>query len=406
MAACLVCNTALDPFMSFGQQPIANGFLTPEEFPSEYFFELKVAFCPSCTMVQLTELVDREKMFHDHYAFFSSTSSRMAAHFADFAAWVRTNYLTGPDPLVVEIGSNDGIMLRHFADARIRHIGIEPSTNVAAVARERGINTVSEFFDESLAKRLVAEHGHADAFLAANVMCHIPDLHSVAKGIRTLLKPTGIAAFEDPYLGDVIRKTAYDQIYDEHVFLFSVSSIDHLFSRHDMELIDVIPQDVHGGSMRYIVAHRGSKPVSDRVARQRAIEHELGLSRPQTYEQFRRQCEQSRDALVALLEEQKMKGRRVVGYAATSKSTTVTNYCGITPELVEFISDTTPIKQGKYSPGVHIPVRPYDEFVRDYPDLALLFGWNHADEIMAKEQRFRDAGGRWIMYVPKVQVVA
>lgn len=406
MADCLICSTSIEPFISFGRQPIANGFLTPDQFASEFFFEMKVAFCDRCKMVQLTELVDERKMFHENYAFFSSTSKAMAEHFRLFADWARREYLTAPDPFVVEIGSNDGIMLRHFAGAGIRHLGIEPSANVAAVARDNGVRTISEFFNADLAKRIVAENGQADAFLGANVMCHIPYQHSVVEGIRTLLKPTGVAAFEDPYLGDVIQKTSYDQIYDEHPFLFSVASISHLFGEHGMEVVDVLPQETHGGSMRYVVAHQGARPVSPRVAAQWAAEERLGLSRRETYEQFRRNCEQSRDALRALLEQQKKAGKRVVGYAATSKSTTVTNYCGITPDLVEFISDTTPIKQGKFSPGVHIPVRAHAEFEKDYPDLALLFGWNHAKEIMAKEQRFRDAGGKWIVYVPQVQVLA
>jgi methylation protein EvaC len=404
-AKCLVCSESIEPFMSFGRQPIANGFLTPDQFADEYFYELKVAFCPRCKMVQQTELVDREKMFHDHYAFFSSTSARMAEHFADFARLVRNDYLSDSDPFVVEIGSNDGIMLRHFADAGIRHLGIEPSANVAEVAREHGVLTISEFFDEELARRIVAEHGHADAFLAANVMCHIPYLHSVLKGIRALLKPTGIVMFEDPYLGDVIEKTSYDQIYDEHPFVFSAASIEYLLAQHGMELVDVMPQPVHGGSMRYVVAHRAARAVSERVAAQRTKEERLGLSRPETYESFRVACERSRDALTSLLSRLKRDGQRVVGYAATSKSTTVTNYCGITPDLVEFISDTTPIKQGKYSPGVHIPVLPHTKFIERYPDCALLFGWNHADEIMANERQFRAAGGRWIMYVPDVQVI-
>ncbi|MDH5222271.1 MAG: methyltransferase domain-containing protein, partial [Betaproteobacteria bacterium] len=215
--------------------PIANGFLLPEQFASEYFFELKVAHCPACGMVQLTEHVDREKMFHENYAFYSSTSKRMAEHFEQLAEDVRTRHLGGKDPFVVEIGSNDGITLQHFAGAGIRHLGIEPSANVAEVARGKGVQTVCRFFDEALAREIVSEHGQADAFLGANVMCHIPYLHSVAAGIRLLLKPTGVLIYEDPYLGDIVEKTSYDQIYDEHAFYFSVASVSHLFGAHGME---------------------------------------------------------------------------------------------------------------------------------------------------------------------------
>lgn len=405
MYSCLICDTKLSPFMSFGKMPIANGFLLPHQFDTEYFFELKTAFCPHCGMVQLAEHVDRERMFHDEYAFYSSTSARMAQHFKAFADEVKSRYLQSPDPFVVEIGSNDGIMLQHFAKAGIRHLGIEPSENVARVGIEKGIHTISRFFDEQLAKEIVAEYGQADAFLGANVMCHIPSLHSVAAGIKHLLKPEGVLMFEDPYLGDIIEKTSYDQIYDEHAFYFSVGSVSYIFERHGLEVVDVQPQNVHGGSMRYVISHRGARVVSAAVTAQRAKEKRLKLESPETYDQFRRNVERSRDELMSLLRDLAKQGRRVVGYGATSKSTTVINYCGITPDLVEFISDTTPIKQGKFSPGMHVPVRTYDSFTKTYPEYALLFAWNHAEEIMAKEEAFRNAGGKWIVYVPKVGVV-
>ena len=405
MKDCLICSATIEPFMSFGRMPIANGFLTPDQFADEFFYELRVAFCEQCGMAQLAELVDRDKMFHENYAFYSSTSRRMAAHFERFGHWIMDDFCGDDAPFVVEIGSNDGILLRHVAARGLRHLGVEPSANVAEAARERGVNTVCRFFDEDLARDIVAEHGQADAFLGGNVMCHIPYLHSVAAGARTLLKPRGVLVFEDPYLGDIVAKTSYDQIYDEHAFYFSVRSVSYLFGRHDMEVVDVLPQDVHGGSMRYVIAHKGARPVSPRVAGQREKEKVLGLDRRETFDEFRRRVETSRHELMALLRDLKGRGKRVVGYGATSKSTTVTNYCGITPELVEFISDTTPIKQGKFSPGAHIPVRPYEEFTAEYPDYALLFAWNHAQEIMAKEESFRRSSGRWIVYVPRAQVL-
>ena len=405
MSNCLICGKTYEPFMSFGQMPIANAFLSLEQFSNEYFFELQVGFCSTCAMVQLVTQPDREMMFHENYAFFSSTSARMAGHFKKFADLVIKDHIRSTDPFVVEIGSNDGIMLQHFAKSGIRHLGIEPSTNVAQVAIDKGIRTITRFFDEQLAREIVEEYGQADAFLGANVMCHIPYLHSVAAGVKILLKPEGVLIFEDPYLGDILEKTSYDQIYDEHAFYFSVASISYLFERHGLEVVDVQPQNVHGGSMRYVIAHQGAHPVSSVVVAQRAKEDALGLRNAETFEGLRKNIEHSRDALINLLRNLKQNSKRVVGYAATSKSTTVTNYCGITSDLIEFISDTTPIKQGKYSPGAHIPIRPYAEFQARYPEYALLFGWNHAEEIMAKEQQFKAAGGKWIVYVPKVQVV-
>ncbi len=387
--------------------PIANGFLAPEQLAEEYFFELAPAFCAECGMFQIVEQPALEKMFHDSYAFYSSTSRYMQAHFERFADMVTAEALAGrDDPFVVELGSNDGIMLRHFKARSIRHLGVEPSANVAAVARRAGIETLSAFFDAALAERIAAEHGRADAILAANVMCHIPSLGEVAEGMRRLVKPDGLVIFEDPYLGDMIAKTAYDQIYDEHVFIFSALSVGRAFAPHGLELVDVRPQPTHGGSMRYMLAPKGSRAASPNVAALVASERAQSLDRPDTYRRFKQACESSRERLMELLEALRAKRKRVVGYGATSKSTTVTNYCGITAEHVEFISDTTPIKQGKLSPGAHIPVKPYDEFRRRYPDYALLFAWNHAAEIREKEAEFAAAGGKWISYVPRVEITA
>lgn len=405
MPHCRICQTQYEPFISFGKMPIANGFLTQEQFSDEYFFDLKTGFCPQCHMVQIVKQPDRTKMFHENYAFYSSTSTRMATHFKQFAESVLEDYLKSPDPFVVEIGSNDGIILQHFASAGIRHLGIEPSANVAQVAIDRGIQTVCEFFDEQLALQIVEKHGQADAFLGANVMCHLPYIHSIVEGIKRILKPDGILQFEDPYIGDILENITYDQIYDEHVFLFSVSSIKYLFEQHGMEVIDIKPQETHGGSMRYVIAHKGRHSVSDRVNQQIAKEESLGLNNQDTYEGFRKNCEHSRDRLMDLLNSIRQKGQRIVGYAATSKSTTTINYCGMTSDHIEFLSDTTPLKQGKFSPGAHIPVRPHEDFTANYPDYALLFAYNHAKEIMAKEQNFMESGGQWIVYMPTVKIL-
>ncbi|MDG2212325.1 MAG: class I SAM-dependent methyltransferase, partial [Verrucomicrobiota bacterium] len=234
---------------------------------------------------------------------------------------------------------------------------------------------------------------------------HIPEIRNVLAGIRALLKTTGVVIFEDPYLGDVVEKTSYDQVYDEHVFLFSAHSVQYLFGLYGMELVDVFSQKTHGGSMRYQLAHTGAFAVQESVIELLEQEKELGLNKAASFESLSKKVEKSRDDLVAMLSDLKLKGKKVAGYGATSKSTTVLNYCNIGPELIEYISDTTPIKQGKYTPGMHIPVKPYDTFRSNPPDFAVLFAWNHAEEIMAKEQDFMKAGGRWIVHVPEVGVL-
>lgn len=404
MSCCLLCGGAIRPFLEFGPMPIANGFLRREGFASESRHDLSAGFCESCAMMQLLDPVPAGLMFHDRYPFFTSSSARMSEHFRRLAGTVLKRLSRDADPFVVEIGSNDGTMLQPFAEVGIRHLGVEPSGNVADAAEARGIATLRRFFDRHLAREIAHERGRADAILACNCFCHISDLGSLADGIDTLLKPDGVLVFEDPYAGDILRQSAYDQVYDEHVYYFSLASVSRWLDRSGLEVVDAQPQPVHGGSMRYTVARRGMRRIAPSVADLAAAESRSGLHRPEAYEAFRLRVEQSRDNLVQLLGDLAREGRRVVGYGATSKSTTVLNYCGITPDMIDFISDTTPEKQGLFSPGAHIPVRPHADFVADYPEFALLFAWNHSAEIMAKEEGFRQSGGRWIRYVPAVGV--
>lgn len=382
--------------------PLANAFLTPEQFSSEYFYELKPASCSACGLFQITEQPAPEQMFHPEYAFFTRTSKSMIAHFSAYALWVQSRFAPR---FVLEIGCNDGVLLENFARQGVPHLGVEPSANVAAVAEKHGVRTEVAFFGEVAAHDVRTRYGAADVILAANVICHIPDIRGVAAGVAALLSPTGVFVFEEPYLGAMMEKGSYDQIYDEHVFIFSAHSVAALFRPFGLELIECLPQPTHGGSMRYVVARAGARPVEQSVAQTLALEDLQALQRADTYERFRSRCENNRAQLVALVRQLRAKGRRVVGYAATSKSTTVLNYCGLGPDDIEFISDTTPVKQGKFTPGTHIPVRPHGDFTRRYPDFAVLFGWNHEAEILGKEEAFAMAGGRWIRFVPEVQLV-
>jgi len=397
---CRISGQPLTKVLDFGQQPLGNGFLPPEHFISEYFYPMEMGFSEKSMMLQLIEQPAPEKMFHEHYAFYSSTSRFMERHFGEFSHQVmQSKYLAKADPFVVELGCNDGIMLKHFAQASIRHLGIEPSRNVAEVANVNGVRTLSEFFNENVAEQIVREEGQADAFLAANVMCHIPDIQGVVKGIRTLLKPTGVVMFEDPYLGDVIEKTSYDQIYDAHIFIFSLHSVRSIFNIHGLELIDALPQKTHGGSMRYVIAKKGCRNISNRVGRLIKKEIKLKLNKISSCLTFKKNCEISKKNFRAKIFNLKKKGKTICGYAASAKSTTALNYCKIDSKYIDYIVDSTKEKINKFSPGTHIPIVDVNHFRKNYTDIAILCSWNHRKEIQKKEQNFSLKGGRWISHV-------
>ncbi len=397
---CRVCQNKINTFMSFGKMPIANAFLNKEDFEKEYFFDLSPAFCEKCFTFQIETQPDPQLMFHDNYAFFSKTSKHMQEHFKKYAEWVEKNFLYEKEKtFVVELGSNDGILLENFALKGIKHLGIEPSANVAEVAKKNGVNTLIDFFNQDISNKVLKGYGKADAILAANVMCHIPNLNEISKSAKILLKDKGVLIFEDPYLGEMIKKVSYDQIYDEHVYIFSALAVENIFLKDDFELIDLLPQITHGGSMRYVLCKKGMRKKSENVKKILNNERKQNLDKLFTYIKFKDNCEASKKRLLDILNENKQKGKKIVGYAATSKSTTILNYCKIGPDLIEYICDTTQIKHNKYSPGMHIPIKPYEEFNKKYPDIAVLFAWNHKTEIELKEKKFEKKGGKFISHI-------
>ena len=402
---CRCCGAPIEESMTFGQMPIANAFLPKSDSYNEYFFEMATAFCSNCFAYQLLEQPDAEMMFHENYAFYSRQSKFMQIHFKSYADWVIENYLDYPDnSFVVEIGSNDGIMLENFAKQGIKHLGVDPSANVVSEAIKYGVQSIVSFFGLDSSKDIKEEYGAADAIISANVMCHLPDLNDIAKGAYNLLNEKGVLIFEDPYLGSMLEKVSYDQIYDEHVYIFSALSTSQIFGKHGFELINLSPQETHGGSMRYVFAKKGQRAVQPIVQEILGDELLKGFDSADTYKQFKENCENSKSRLVTILNNAKKAGKSIAGYGATSKSTTILNYCGIGPELIDFISDTTPIKQNKVTPGMHIPVESYEFFKENIPDMIILFAWNHANEIIEKEKDSIDKSVEWVTHLPGFQL--
>jgi methylation protein EvaC len=418
---CKACDKpSLRKFIDFGQMPVANAYVREEDIrnPSfeEYTYNMAVGFCDVCNMVQLTETVPYDKYIipdqigNTKYAFFSSQSDVMKRHFAGLAEEVENKFLAGNvgrsyNRRVVEVGSNDGIMLQAFRD-RESVLGIEPSSNVARVAQEKGIETIVDFFSQNLAEELADEKGKARAVLTANVFLNIYDIHDFMNGVNELLDDKGVFITEDPYLGSILEQGGYDQIYDEHVWYFSLSSLKNLYGRHGFEIIDAKPQTVHGGSMRVYASRSGTYPQMPRVKEILEQEEEKGLTALNPFLQFAETTKKNRDKLINLLAELKSQNKKIVGYAAASKGTIVHNFCSIGPDTLDYIADSTPAKQGLYTPGMHIPIVAPEVFRQDKDvDYAFLGAWNHAKEIMSKENAFINRGGKFITHMPEPHII-
>jgi methylation protein EvaC len=391
--------------IDFGEMPIANHFVSDKQLDS-YRFRLSASFCTECCLFQLDEQPKPELMFHENYPFFTGLSSTMTKHFKQMALESLEGVCRSLDDIqVLEIGCNDGTLLSNLVEAGIKHLGVDPSANVVELARTKGVDAQVDFFGTETALKIASERGKFDVILAANVICHIPDIRDFASGIEFLLTDSGRFIFEEPYAGDVLAKTSYDQFYDEHVYIFSCISVSKIFAEYGLELVDVSHQNTHGGSMRYTLAKQGAREVKSAAREQLTWEYENGLDKVSAYSRFAENCENRRNELKNLLSVLHGDGKRVAGYAATSKSTTILNYCAINSELIQFISDSTPEKQGTYTPGTYIPVVT-PEFLRaEKPDFVVLFAWNHEAEILEKERELTKSGTKWIRFVPKVEII-
>jgi methylation protein EvaC len=402
---CRICDGALREVLDLGRQPVSNAFARREDADEVPFFRLALGVCESCTMAQQVETVPPNEMYRADYPYRASGSMMIRRHSEEVAQHIIETCPRGRDGFVVEIGSNDGVMLKTLSAAGVRHLGVDPAACAGEVARALGVDIRTDFFNASTGREIHAEHGPADLIFSANTFSHITELDSIFRGVDSLLAPDGLFMFEDRSLADILRHNYFDQIYDEHIYLFSVTSVRAMAARFGFELVDAEHLPLHGGSIRYVLARSGLREPSDAVAKFLAREKAEGIAEQTTFAHFADEITRIKEDLVSLLGDLRSEGKRVVGYGATSRSATVLNYCGIGAELVPLVCDSTREKQGRVTPGSKIPVCPPESFSHPYPDYALLFAWNHAEEIMAKERQFHDNGGRWIIYVPKVHIV-
>jgi SAM-dependent methyltransferase len=405
-STCRLCGgAALRKVLALAPTPPANAFVTEaERAVPQPLLPLDIWLCEGCGHVQLLDVVD-PRVLYTHYLYVSGTSPVFVRHFEQYAQYVRTQFKPAPGSLMVDIGSNDGTLLRFFKDAGHRILGVDPAEEIGEASRRAGIPTLSAFFDEGLAERIVQEHGRAAVVTSNNLVAHIDDLASFMRGVARLLAPDGVFLFEVSYLVDVFEKTLFDTMYHEHLDYHTVEPLARFFASCGLQLIEALRVDTHGGSLRGVVQLSGGpRKLGASVAELVAHERALRLRDPATLEGFGARIAKVGGELTALLRKLKGEGKHIAGFGAPAKLTTLMYHFGITREFLDFVIDDSPLKQGRFTPGMHIPVLPAQALYDRKVDYVVVLAWNFAEPIMKKHSAWREAGGRFIVPLPTVEI--
>lgn len=406
---CRFCKTELSTvFIDLVNSPASNSFLTGEQLNEpEVFYPLKVYTCPQCFLVQVDEYKKSDAIFNSDYVYFSSYSKSWLEHARQYTDQMTKRFGYNADSLVVELASNDGYLLQYFREKAIPVLGIEPTSNTAEVAIGKGINTVVDFFGVRLAKELVAKNIKADLLLGNNVLAHVPDILDFVGGMKILLKDTGVITMEFPHLMQLVDNNQFDTIYHEHFSYLSFYTVQQIFASQGLELFDVEEIPTHGGSLRIYGKHAAdsSKPVAERVAALLRKEKEKGLQGLDYYDNFQQKALKVKFDMLGFLIEQKRAGKKVAAYGAAAKGNTLLNYCGVKHDLIDFVVDANPHKQGKWLPASHIPVVAESHLKEQQPDFVIILPWNLKDEIMKQLAYISEWNGRFVIPIPELQIV-
>ena len=403
---CLVCGAGgLEEFLNLGRTPLANQFLTISQLNQlEPSYPLRVGFCAGCSHVQLLDLVAPPEMF-EHYLYISSASATLERHLQSLAETVCSRYRLTSSDLVVDVGSNDGTLLAAFARRQVKTLGVDPARNLADLARAKGVVTETAFFGAATAGRLRRQHGEAAIITATNSFPHIPDLDDYLEGVNQLLAPDGALVIEAHYLMDLLEQCAFDTIYHEHVSYWALGPARFLLERHNLEVVDVERLPLHHGQIRLWIQRRGVSAVRASLERLGHQESVCGLDRLETYQRFAGRVGQLKSDLLRLLKKLRQEGKTLAAYGAPAKGMTLLSFLGLGPDTIHYIADRSPLKQGRFTPGSHIPIVTPERLLRERPDYVLLLAWNFAEEIQQQLSGYREQGGHFIVPVPEVQIV-
>jgi len=405
---CRHCNKPLiHQFLDLGFAPPSNAYLSPSDLHTpEMYFPLKLYVCTTCWLVQTEDYADSEKLFTADYAYFSSTSTGWLRHASAYCDSIINQLQLSNDHLVIEVAANDGYLLRNFLEKNIPCLGIEPTDSTADAAEKLGIPIIREFFGNTLASRLVSDGNQADLIIGNNVFAHVPDINDFTKGLKTTLKPGGTITLEFPHLLNLIRLNQFDTVYHEHYSYLSLYVVRRIFKEHGLRIFDVKKLTTHGGSLRVYGCHDNDpRPINKAVDMIVQEEEEQGLRESKTYQEFQGRANFVKNTLLEFLLEQKQKGKLVAGYGAAAKGNTLLNYAGIKPDLLPFICDAAPSKQGSYMPGSHIPILHPDTLKTRQPDYVIILPWNIADEVIRQNTCIRDWGGKFVVTVPELKIL-
>jgi 2-polyprenyl-3-methyl-5-hydroxy-6-metoxy-1,4-benzoquinol methylase len=406
---CRFCNHALThEFVDLVNSPPSNSYLRYESLNApEVFFPLKLFVCDKCFLVQIDEYKSASEIFDKEYAYFSSFSTSWLAHCRKYTQEMMHRFNYNSNSQVIEIASNDGYLLQYFKQYNVPVLGIEPTESTATEARQKGIETITEFFGVPLAQRLVSDNRKADLLFGNNVLAHVPDINDFVKGMKLVLKDTGVVTMEFPHLLELVRNNQFDTIYHEHFSYLSFRTVKEIFATHGLTIFDVQEIPTHGGSLRIFARHRddSTKSVLPSVNMLLKKEDEAGLGNINFYQGFQSKVDQVKIGLLNFLLNAKVEGKRIAAYGAAAKGNTLLNYCGVRKDLVDFVVDASPYKQGKFMPGSHIPIVSEDRISTEKPDFVLILPWNIKDEIQSQLSYIRQWEGKFVTAIPDLQII-